>query len=137
MPAWPNTHRAPEQDFKGQMNCERTFQILVILFGLIGFVLGYLQQDFRLTFYWLASGGSISAVVRSPRQHSRRWLLRTVPSPASSHPTQICLPDWPWWNRHPLEWLEVQEEEAGEGGKEKKKKKNKDKEKDKEKVKSK
>ena len=20
---------------------------------------------------------------------------------------QICLPDWPWWNRHPLDWLPV------------------------------
>ena len=69
------------QDFKGQYYCERTFQILVLIFGLIGFVVGYFLQDFRVTFYWLATGGSISAV--------------------------ICLPDWPWWNRHPLKWLEV------------------------------
>ena len=33
---------------------------------------------------------------------------------------QICLPDWPWWNRHPLEWLEVQEEEVKKVKKEKK-----------------
>jgi hypothetical protein len=28
---------------------------------------------------------------------------------------QICLPDWPWWNRHPLPWIQVdsgEEEEA-------------------------
>ena len=52
-------------DFKGQYYCERFFQILVVLFGIIGFVLGYLKQDFRLTFFWLASGGGISAVVRT------------------------------------------------------------------------
>lgn len=27
---------------------------------------------------------------------------------------QICLPDWPWWNRHPLEWLEPMEDEVEE-----------------------
>ena len=51
-------------DFKGQYYCERTFQILVVLFGIIGFFVGYLQQDFRLTFQFLAAGGGISAVVR-------------------------------------------------------------------------
>ena len=50
-------------DFKGQYYCERTFQILVVLFGIIGFFAGYLQQDFRLTFYFLATGGGLSALV--------------------------------------------------------------------------
>ena len=44
-------------DFKGQYYCERMFQILVVLFGIIGFFVGYLQQDFRMTFYFLATGG--------------------------------------------------------------------------------
>ena len=52
-------------DFKGQYYCERLFQILVVIFGAIGFVVGYLQQDFRITFYFLATGGGISAVVRA------------------------------------------------------------------------
>ena len=60
-------------------------QVLVVLFGLIGFVVGYLQQDFRITFVWLAAGSGIAAV--------------------------ICLPDWPWWNRHPIHWLPGEEEE--------------------------
>ena len=51
-------------DFKGQYYCERFFQILVVLFGLVGFIVGYLKQDFRLTFYFLATGGGISAFVR-------------------------------------------------------------------------
>mmetsp|Transcript_25637 Transcript_25637/g.68512 ORF Transcript_25637/g.68512 Transcript_25637/m.68512 type:complete len:110 (+) Transcript_25637:71-400(+) len=85
-------------DFKGQLYCERTFQILVVIFGLIGFVVGYIKQEFRITFLFLATGGGVSAV--------------------------ICLPDWPWWNRHPLEWLPEPEEEEET---EKKKKKKKDK----------
>ena len=62
-------------DFKGQYYCERFFQILVVLFGIIGFVSGYLKQDFRLTFVWLATGGGISAVVRTRIRQSRLALL--------------------------------------------------------------
>ena len=37
---------------------------------------------------------------------------------------QICLPDWPWWNRHPLTWIEaLSAEEEEEEALEKKKKK--------------
>eukprot|EP00325_Prymnesiales_sp_UTEX-LB-985_P006201 CAMPEP_0174707714 /NCGR_PEP_ID=MMETSP1094-20130205/10153_1 /TAXON_ID=156173 /ORGANISM="Chrysochromulina brevifilum, Strain UTEX LB 985" /LENGTH=77 /DNA_ID=CAMNT_0015906139 /DNA_START=193 /DNA_END=426 /DNA_ORIENTATION=+ len=72
---------------------------MVIIFGLLGFVVGYIQQDFRMTFYFLATGGGTSAV--------------------------ICLPDWPWWNRHPLKWLESAEEEDVVDEKVEKKKKKK------------
>ena len=81
-------------DFKGQYYNERTFQVLIILFGLIGFFAGYVQQDFRLTFHFLAAGSSLAAC--------------------------ICLPDWPCWNRHPVAWLEVEvptEEEKKKGKK--------------------
>ena len=65
-------------DFKGQYYCERFFQILVILFGLVGFVVGYFQQDFRLTFYFLATGGGVSAVVcaRALPRPARTWSAR-------------------------------------------------------------
>ena len=39
-------------------------------------------------------------------------------SPDSAHSCathrQLCLPDWPWWNRHPLEWREAPDEEEDE-----------------------
>lgn len=41
----------------------------------------------------------------------------------AAHHAQICLPDWPWWNRHPLKWLEVPDEDEVEEKVEKKKKK--------------
>ena len=130
-------------DFKGQYYCERTFQILVVLFGIIGFFAGYLQQDFRLTFYFLATGGGLSALVCAacslrvlgsarvnktclPTHLTRLINPCTVPYLAS----QICLPDWPWWNRHPLEWLEPLEDEEEEP-KEKVKKVKKEKKKEK------
>ena len=79
---------AAAMDFVGQMHNERTFQIMVVVFGLVGFVVGWLEQNFRWTFLFLAAGGGISAV--------------------------ICLPDWPWWNLHPVEWLPEEEEEEEE-----------------------
>lgn len=58
-------------DFKGQYYCERLFQILVVLFGIVGFIVGYLQQDFRLTFLFLSAGGGISAVVCNGQRSTR------------------------------------------------------------------
>ena len=37
-------------------------------------------------------------------------------------PPQVCLPDWPWWNRNEIEWLEAAEEELDDVKKKKKKK---------------
>ena len=42
-------------------------------------------------------------------------------------PPQVCLPDWPWWNRHPLQWIEVVEEVEEEKKEVEKKKKKKEK----------
>ena len=75
-------------DFKGPLYCERFFQILVILFGLVGFVVGYIQQDFRLTFYFLATGGGLSAVVRTrplPRPARTRSARRAGVYAAALH----------------------------------------------------
>ena len=66
-------------DFKGQFYCERLFQIMVVLFGLVGFVVGYLQQDFRLTFYFVATGGGLSGVVRA---RTARALVSTTCCPS-------------------------------------------------------
>ena len=145
-------------DFKGQYYCERLFQILVVIFGAIGFVVGYLQQDFRITFYFLATEAASQlwcAPLPLPRAralsrcaHFLKLACRTAPCFVSrwlalalslymhihlAHSFLIAVPvicpDWPWWNRHPLEeWLEVVEEEEPPP-KEKKKKKSKDKEK--------
>ena len=133
--------------------------ICLAFFGLIGFVLGYIQQDFRITFLWLATGGGISAVVRvrasvppsvtalvTPAAHGSTdssrapvtsgQLAGVTASTARVHApshlaglslllrSQICLPDWPCWNRDPLEWLpEPEEEEEVEKKKKKKKEK--------------
>ena len=52
----------------------------------VAFVVGYVEQSFRLTFYIAAAGLLVASVV--------------------------CVPDWPWFNRHPLPWQEPAEVEA-------------------------
>ena len=36
--------RAHGQDFKGQLWCERVFQVMIAAFGIVGFIIGYIQQ---------------------------------------------------------------------------------------------
>ena len=68
------------QDFVGQKWSERVYHVLIIVPSFIGFVHGYLVQDFYITFlYWLAA--TVTAMV-------------------------ICVPGWPWlWQRNKVAWL--------------------------------
>ena len=85
------------------------FQLLVIIFGLIGFVVGYIHQNFRTTFLILAFGSCIAAVVSGLSDTSDAHSL-TVRVRA-----QICLPDWPCWNMNPVAWQPVESDDEDEG----------------------
>ena len=99
-------------DYQGQLLCERLYQIIIggagvrhtpaqhtqrghgtgscsdltclacplllLLTQLIGFGVGYHAQSFWLTFLWCVGGLAVALLV--------------------------CVPDWPWFNRHPLAW---------------------------------
>ena len=68
-------------DFKGQALCEWYYQLIAILFAVIGFVVGCAYQDFSIAFQiWLAG-----VVVAS----------------------LVCIPDWPIYNRNPLKWVKA------------------------------
>ncbi|KAL5016407.1 hypothetical protein ScPMuIL_005996 [Solemya velum] len=43
-------------DFEGQKKAEKTFQIIILLFGIVGFVWGYICQQFSQTMYILLAG---------------------------------------------------------------------------------
>jgi len=67
-------------DFKGQILVEQIYQLIIFLFGLAGVATGYFLQSFKITLCFIAVGVAIAAVV--------------------------CLPDWPFYNRNPLKWLQ-------------------------------
>mmetsp|Transcript_3730 Transcript_3730/g.9872 ORF Transcript_3730/g.9872 Transcript_3730/m.9872 type:complete len:80 (+) Transcript_3730:211-450(+) len=67
-------------DYEGQKLAELLFYWIIIGFGGVGWVIGHFQQDFMIVFkFWLV-GVAISLV--------------------------LCVPDWPFYNRHPVKWLE-------------------------------
>jgi len=51
-------------DYKGQELSENLFFWIIIIFGAVGWVYGYLQQDFTYVFYAWCVGMVISIVVR-------------------------------------------------------------------------
>ena len=69
-----------KMDYKGQQLSENIYYVLCILCGAIAWVVGFIQGDFSLTVYGWAVGLGLSLL--------------------------ICIPDWPFFNRHPVQWLE-------------------------------
>jgi signal peptidase complex subunit 1 len=69
-----------QMDFVGQRRAF-IFQLIVIAIGtIIGFFVGFANQSFLQTFQISFAFASFAA-------------LAVVPS-------------WPWWNRHPIKWLD-------------------------------
>lgn len=66
-------------DFVGQRLAEKLLLYLTVLFAAVGFVVGYAQGSFR-TMVWInAAGLALTSL--------------------------LVLPNWPFYNRHPLKWL--------------------------------
>lgn len=66
-------------DFKGQKLCEQLYTLIVTVAAVVAFLAGYLRQDFNLMIGLFTGGVALACAV--------------------------CVPDWPWFNRHPLKWL--------------------------------
>ncbi|CDW54028.1 Probable signal peptidase complex subunit 1 [Trichuris trichiura] len=63
-------------DFVGQAKAERTYQVVLVIAGVIGFVVGYSMQQFSITIYTTLAG----------------FLLACM----------LVLPPWPFLRRHPV-----------------------------------
>lgn len=75
-------------DFHGQKKAEKTFQLIILLFGAVGFVWGYVCQQFSQTMYILLAGVVLSCI--------------------------LTLPPWPMYRKNPLAWQKPKVK-AGEG----------------------
>ena len=67
-------------DYKGQELAETLYQIIIAIFGLAGWIYGYVLNDLTHSFHVWCVGVAIACVV-------------TVPS-------------WPCFNRKPIKWLD-------------------------------
>lgn len=77
-------------DFKGQKLSERLSQIIMTLFAVVGFVAGYLRQDFDLMIKIFWSGVGLAFVVTAL--------------------------DWPIYNKNPVEWRRPRAAAGGRTG---------------------
>jgi signal peptidase complex subunit 1 len=66
-------------DFEGQRRAEQHLLRALMLFGLVGFIAGYATSSFRLMLYVCGVGLLFSLL--------------------------MVVPDWSWYNSHPVPWL--------------------------------
>nr|XP_009940779.1 PREDICTED: signal peptidase complex subunit 1 [Opisthocomus hoazin] len=72
-----------ESDYKGQKLAEQIFQGIILVSAIIGFIYGYITEQFGWTVYIVMAGFALSCL--------------------------LTLPPWPMYRRNPLKWLPVQE----------------------------
>ncbi|KHJ83220.1 hypothetical protein OESDEN_17083 [Oesophagostomum dentatum] len=69
-------------DFPGQKAAERTFQVIIVLSGIIGFLIGFSTQQLSHAIYTVLAGAALSAL--------------------------IVLPPWPFlFRKNPIVWQPV------------------------------
>ncbi|KAM0588671.1 hypothetical protein D7B24_000738 [Verticillium nonalfalfae] len=69
-------------DFEGQKKAELLSTFLLSAFGVLTFVVGFILQDIKLAVYIGLGGTALTFLV--------------------------VVPPWPFYNRHPVKWLEPQ-----------------------------
>ncbi|KAF9346851.1 hypothetical protein BGX26_001634 [Mortierella sp. AD094] len=75
-------------DFQGQSLAEQITQGVISAFGVIGFLVGFILQDIRVSLLIFAAGIVLSAL--------------------------LVIPAWPYLNRNPIRWLPSREKAAAE-----------------------
>ncbi|PIO57002.1 hypothetical protein TELCIR_21596 [Teladorsagia circumcincta] len=79
-------------DFTGQKAAERTFQVIIVLAGIIGFGIGFATQQLSHAIYTVLAGAALSAL--------------------------IILPPWPFlFRKNPIVWQPVDTSESKESKK--------------------
>ncbi|KAJ4974080.1 hypothetical protein NE237_007254 [Protea cynaroides] len=74
-----------EMDWQGQKLAEQLMQIMLVAFAAVAFITGYIMGSFQMMLIIYAAGVVLT--------------------------TLITVPNWPFFNRHPLKWLDPIETE--------------------------
>jgi signal peptidase complex subunit 1 len=103
-------------DYEGQRLAELIFYWIILSFGAVGWVIGYFKQDFMVVFQLWLVGVVISVVVRTKVILLNTRALQTVIliDCNSFRVVQLCVPDWPFYNRHPVKWLDSVPDRRGQ-----------------------
>ncbi|XP_006013246.1 signal peptidase complex subunit 1 [Latimeria chalumnae] len=72
-----------QMDYKGQKLAEQIFQGIILVSALVGFIYGYIIEQFGWTVYIVMAGFVISCL--------------------------LTLPPWPMYRKHPLKWQPAQD----------------------------
>ncbi|XP_007950282.1 signal peptidase complex subunit 1 [Orycteropus afer afer] len=72
-----------QMDYRGQKLAEQMFQGIILFSAIVGFIYGYVAEQFGWTVYIVMAGFAFSCL--------------------------LTLPPWPIYRRHPLKWLPVQD----------------------------
>ncbi|XP_074303310.1 signal peptidase complex subunit 1-like [Silene latifolia] len=72
-------------DWQGQKLAEQLMQIMLLICAAVAFISGYVLGSFKMMILIYAGGVVLTAL--------------------------MIVPNWPWFNRHPLEWLDPVEAE--------------------------
>ncbi|XP_063796684.1 signal peptidase complex subunit 1 [Pseudophryne corroboree] len=72
-----------QMDYKGQKLAEQIFQGIILFSAVVGFIYGFVIEQFGWTVYIVIAGFAVSCL--------------------------LTLPPWPMYRRHPLKWLPVQD----------------------------
>ncbi|KAL2090719.1 hypothetical protein ACEWY4_012982 [Coilia grayii] len=75
-------------DYKGQKLAEQIFQGIILISAVIGFVYGYIIEQFGWTVYIVLAGFAVSCL--------------------------LTLPPWPMYRKNPLNWQPAIPESSGE-----------------------
>ncbi|CAN6351653.1 unnamed protein product, partial [Urochloa humidicola] len=81
----PNHLLAARMDWQGQKRAEMLMQVLLVAAAVAAFLVGYVRGDFQLMLLVYAGGVVLTALV--------------------------TVPNWPFFNRNPLKWLDAAEAE--------------------------
>lgn len=75
-----------QMDYEGQRKAEKTYQIIITVFGIVGFLWGFIIQQLSATVYFVLGGFALSCF--------------------------IVLPPWPFFRRNPLPWQPIETKKA-------------------------
>jgi len=65
-------------DFVGQATSYTYYRLIITIAGIVGFIVGYIKQDFNATIFIVLAGTTVAFL--------------------------ICVPPWPYFKSHPLQW---------------------------------